>query len=169
MTAIALWHHGLTVEDLDRSIDFYTKVLGFSVRHRQVQENEYTSNMLGHQDVRISVAQLVLDGAPVGDSGHLIELIEWQRPPGRRAELRDFPDISTAHLALGVRDLDVIIERAAEFGSRPHSEVQDITAGINRGGRVVFLRDPDGAWLELLEPPVRPGQPQPGGEQEPPQ
>ena len=161
MSALSVWHYGLTVRNLDQSVKFYTLVLGFTVRHIQVQENEYTSTMLGHEAASITIAQLVLPGAPIGASGHHIELIEWTRPRGWSSPLRDFPEITTAHLAVAVADLPGVLERARTFGCGPHSDVQDITAGINKGGRVVFLRDPDGAWLELIEPPSVAGTPEP--------
>lgn len=166
MSGLALWHHGLTVRHLDTSVRFYCDVFGFTVRHTQVQENEYTSTMLGHADASIQVAQLILPGAPVGASGHHVELIEWRRPPGRTVRLRDFPEVTTAHLALAVEDLAGVLVRARGFDCVPHSEVQHITAGINRGGRVVFLRDPDGAWLELIEPPAASGVPAGSGPDE---
>jgi hypothetical protein len=32
-----------------------------------------------------------------------------------------------------------------------------ITAGPNRGAQAVYLRDPNGILVELLQPPQRPG------------
>ncbi len=40
----------------------------------------------------------------------------------------------------------------AALGARPLSQPNEITAGINKGGRAVYLHDPDGITLELVQP-----------------
>jgi len=42
-----LWHVGLVVHDIDDAIAFYTESLGLKLRHRQTQENTYTSELVG--------------------------------------------------------------------------------------------------------------------------
>jgi catechol 2,3-dioxygenase-like lactoylglutathione lyase family enzyme len=49
-------------------------------------------------------------------------------------------------------------------GATFHGPVQDIAAGINKGGKAVYFRDPDGNNLELIQPPPAPGRPAPEGD-----
>ena len=50
------------------------------------------------------------------------------------------------------------------LGATPLSEPNEITAGINKGGKALYLHDPDGVTLELLQPANKPapvGEPSP--------
>lgn len=147
----SVWHVGLSVRDIERSIAFYRDCLGLPLRHRQLQENEYTSNLVGYPNVRITVAQFQLPGENPG-SGHVLELTEYERPRGAEVDIST-PNIGVAHLAFEVGDIDVMRPTLEAGGARFVSEPQEIAAGINKGGRAVYLRDPDGFTLELIEPP----------------
>jgi lactoylglutathione lyase len=43
-------------------------------------------------------------------------------------------------------------ERLRSFGARLINEPVQITEGINKGGWDIYLHDPDGITLELLQP-----------------
>jgi hypothetical protein len=43
-------------------------------------------------------------------------------------------------------------ERLRSFGARLINEPIQITEGINKGGWDIYLHDPDGITLELLQP-----------------
>ncbi len=44
---LGLWHVSFTVSNLDRSVAWYTKVLGLEYVRGQVQDNEYTRQLVG--------------------------------------------------------------------------------------------------------------------------
>jgi catechol 2,3-dioxygenase-like lactoylglutathione lyase family enzyme len=100
MSVKSLWHAGFTVDDIERSIAFWTEAVGMVLRHRQIQENEYTSLLVGFPDVRLSVAQLRLPEGSHDASGHVIELIEYQRPASQRIEPNN-ARIGSGHIAGG--------------------------------------------------------------------
>jgi catechol 2,3-dioxygenase-like lactoylglutathione lyase family enzyme len=150
-----LWHVGMVVSDIESAIVFYTEGLGLRVRHRQTQENPYTSGLVGYDDARLHVAQLSLPGGQTTRSGHLVELVQYERPPGLPGEPEN-RRLGTCHVAFQVDDIVATRARLEARGATFHGPTQDITAGINRGGRAVYLRDPDGNNLELLQPPPRP-------------
>lgn len=154
MTIRSVWHTGFTVSDIERSIAFYEGAVGLTLRHRQEQENAYTSTFVGYPDVSLRVAQFALPGGSDNVSGHVLELCEYVRPrgetipPGTNA-------VGSGHLALETDDLDGTLARMREAGGRSVSEPVDIVAGINRGGRTVYVRDPDGITVELVQAPRR--------------
>ena len=47
MSVKSVWHAGFSVRDVEASIAFWTEALGLVLRHRQIQENEYTSFLVG--------------------------------------------------------------------------------------------------------------------------
>jgi lactoylglutathione lyase len=121
-----LLHTMLRVTDLERSVDFYTKVLGLSEQRRKVlQKADATLVFL------------------VDEQGHhAIELT--YNHDGRSYDLGN----QFGHLAFGVDDLDAAGESlqglGLSFDRGPYLVSED-------GPRIAFIRDPDGVELELIE------------------
>lgn len=152
MAVLQPWHFGITVSDLEQAVGFYCDGLGLRLRHRQTQDNEYTARMLGYPSCRIEIAQLRCAAAN-GGSQHAIELIQFTTPTAVH-QPGPMHRVGTVHVALLVDDIENTLARARRHGARPNSEVVDITAGINTGGKVVWLTDPDGVLIELVQPRV---------------
>ena len=159
MAIHSIFHVGFVVRDLDASIRFYTEGLGLRLRHRQTQDNDYTRSLVGYPDANLKVAQFLLpDGEPPA-SGHILELITAGlsnltyvvTPEGGPVDL-ERNTIGAGHLAFLVDDIDRMTADLTALGARPLSEPNEIAAGINQGGKAVYLHDPDGVMLELLQP-----------------
>jgi lactoylglutathione lyase len=146
-----VWHVGFSVRDIEASISFYTAGLGLELVHRQSQSNPYTSALVGYPDASLHVAQFAIAHAAPPPSGHVLELIEYVVPRGEQIKSEN-SRIASGHLAFEVDDIYDRVERLRTFGAVLVSEPVEITAGINAGGRTVYLRDPDGITLELLQP-----------------
>ncbi len=71
-----LWHVSFTVSHLERSVEWYTKVLGLEYVRGQVQDNAYTGALVGFPDARLKVAQLRIPNLTIPVSRHHIELVE---------------------------------------------------------------------------------------------
>ena len=49
-----------------------------------------------------------------------------------------------------------MLERVERFGGHQVTDPVDVDRGMNAGARAVYLRDPDGYTVELIQsPPVR--------------
>jgi hypothetical protein len=55
------------------------------------------------------------------------------------------------HVALLVEDLNGALDRIALSGWRTAGEPQILTKGPNAGKRVVYVCDPDGTTIELMQ------------------
>jgi catechol 2,3-dioxygenase-like lactoylglutathione lyase family enzyme len=87
------------------------------------------------------------------NGGPSIELAQYLNQQGEPlAAATNQP--GSCHLCLVVSDLSGchadLKTKGVEFKSEPVS----ITEGPNKGGLVVYLRDPDGYTIELFEPPL---------------
>ncbi len=141
---------GLTVSDLDRSVDFYTKVLDFrKVSEREVYGTDY-EHLEGIFGLRMRIARLQL-----GDE--FLELTEYLVPHGRPAP----PDSRSndgwfQHVAIIVSDMDKAYARLrankvehASTGPQLLPETIPAAAGI----RAFYFHDPDDHPIEVLNFP----------------
>ncbi|RWR03535.1 glyoxalase I [[Pantoea] beijingensis] len=123
-----LLHTMLRVGDLQRSIDFYTKVLGMRLlRTSENTEYKYTLAFVGFTDE---------------SEGAVLELTyNWG--------VNEY-DLGNAygHIALGVDDVAATCERIRKDGGTVSRE-----AGPVKGGTTIiaFVEDPDGYKIELIE------------------
>ncbi|ALE22348.1 MULTISPECIES: lactoylglutathione lyase [Enterobacterales] len=121
-------HTMIRVGDLQRSIDFYTKVLGMQLlRTSDNEEYKYSLAFVGYGDE---------------SSGAVIELTyNWG--------VTSY-EMGTAfgHVALGVDDVAATCEAIRQAGGNVTRE-----AGPVKGGTTIiaFVEDPDGYKIELIE------------------
>jgi glyoxylase I family protein len=139
-------HTGITVSNLERSLAFWRDVLGFEFSHAAHQKGELAQEITGVEGAEIKLAVLKTPG------GHKIELLEYLAPVDRqRGNLRPC-DVGSMHVALIVEDLDAALDRIAVSGWKTAGQPQTLTKGPNAGKRVVYVRDPDGTTIELMQP-----------------
>jgi catechol 2,3-dioxygenase-like lactoylglutathione lyase family enzyme len=138
-------HAGITVSSLDRSLAFYRDLLGLRVI--EISGEEDIGEIVGIDDARIKAADL-----DAGD-GRIIELLEYVRASAGPIPQRP-NGIGCPHIALRVPDLTEALARLAEAGHEPVGQRATITGAIAwEGATVVYLRDPDGALIELIQRP----------------
>ena len=147
---------GMTVSDMDRSVEFYTKVLSFEkVSDVEVWGTEY-EHLQGLFGLRMRVVRLKL-----GDEA--IELTEYLAPRGRPIPVDSRSnDRWFQHIAIIVTDMD-----RAYTWLRQH-KVQHASTGPQRlpdwnpnagGIQAFYFKDPDGHALEILQFPAGKGDP----------
>ena len=145
---IAADHTGITVSNLERSLEFWQNVLGFEFSHRAHQTSEMASEITGVPSAEIKLAVVKAPG------GHKIELLEYLAPPDRKQHVDLRPcDVGSVHIALTVDDLDAVLQKIAASGWKAAGKPQTLQSGPNAGKRVVYVRDPDGTTIEFMEMP----------------
>ena len=121
-------HTMVRVGDLQRSIDFYTRHCGMTLRRTTDQpEQQYTLAFLGY-------------GA--GDGEAEIELTYNYGVAGY--------EIGTAfgHLALGVPDVAAVCDSVRDAGGKVTREPGPVKGGTSF---IAFVQDPDGYKIELIQ------------------
>jgi catechol 2,3-dioxygenase-like lactoylglutathione lyase family enzyme len=147
---------GMTVSDLERSVDFYTRVLGFEKASAVEVAGEAFERLQGVFPARVRVAWLRL-----GDE--TLELTEYLTPRGRPIppDARS-QDASFQHVAIIVSDMGRAYARLREHRvAHVSPEPQRLPDwNPNAGGIVAFyFKDPDGHVLEILQFPPDKGDP----------
>lgn len=138
-------HIGIQVRDVERSARFYEQHLGFTRLARFSKSEPYVQRVVGYPGVTLEMAILAIPGTDVQ-----LEIIEYrgvERTPIDPATAHP----GTAHFSLFVDNIDVLYTRLSGQGVEFVSEVQTATAGLTAGGRVVYLKDPDGIRVELVQ------------------
>ena len=120
-------HTMLRVGDLDKSINFYTEVLGMQLlRQKEYPKGKFTLAFLGY--------------GPESENPALELTYNWGK---------DNYEIGTGfgHIAINVEDVYKAVEQAKEKGAEVMRE-----AGLMSAGDTIlaFLKDPDGYEIELL-------------------
>ena len=142
-------HVGITTSDADRSLRFYRDLLGMRVLGDSRLTRPEVAALLGADEIDLRLVEL-----ESGD-GRIVELLEYARPPGVLPRYTN-RDPGSAHVAFAVDDLDAIhagIEAAGgSVISRRVVKAGD-TQGIFAHARLLYVRDPDGMILELVERP----------------
>jgi len=147
---IAADHTGITVSNLERSLEFWQNVLGFGFSHRAHQSGEMVEQITGVKGAELKLAVVKAPG------GHKIELLEYLAPPDRNkhADLRPC-DVGSVHVAFTVENLDPLLEKIAASGWKAAGKPQTLNYGPNAGKRVIYVRDPDGTTIELMQQPPK--------------
>jgi len=146
------WHHiCINVSDLERSLKFYTEILGLKVTLRADIDDAEISRAIAIPGAKIAAAFLEVPGTPT-----LIEMFEYVSGAGRSLpEDRMSSDIGVQHVAFQVDDIDEAYQRlkskGVSFLTEPITVPQDEPNFA--GGRICFFSDPDGTTLELLQRP----------------
>jgi len=140
----------ITVSDMDRAVEFYSRVLNFKkVRDTEVAGETY-ENLEGIFGVRMRVVRMQL-----GDE--FIELTEYLTPKGRpiTAGARS-NDRSFQHLAIIVSDMDKaytwLHQNKVEYASSGPQRLPNWNRNAS-GIKAFYFKDPDGHPLEILEFP----------------
>jgi catechol 2,3-dioxygenase-like lactoylglutathione lyase family enzyme len=147
---------GITVSDLDRAVDFYTKILTFEKISEFEAAGEALEHTTGVFGARTRTARLRL-------GEEFIELIEYLAPRGKPVPIDSRGnDRWFQHIAIIVSDMDAAYKRL-----RAH-KVQHASTGPQRlpdwnpnagGIQAFYFRDPDGHFLEVLAFPAGKGNP----------
>ncbi|MBR3390130.1 MAG: VOC family protein [Prevotella sp.] len=120
-------HIAVICSDYQRSLDFYTQVLGFRIlaEHYRKERQSYKTDLA------------------LGDK-YVIELFSFPSPP-RRATHPEATGLR--HLAFEVENLEGEVRELNRLGIA-HEEVR---TDEFTGKRFLFLQDPDGLPIELYE------------------
>lgn len=123
-------HTAFTVTDLEESIDWYQKILGFAVvKRHEMKEGAFV--LMQREDV-------------------FIELFHFDNtkplPQSRQELMSDLHEVGTKHLCIEVDDLGNLVDELKEKGieSMPID-----TAAF--GGKFTFIKDCNGILIEFYQ------------------
>lgn len=139
-------HVGIQVRDLSVSLPFYRDQIGMEVVTEWLIEDEHTREAVDLPEASLNMALLRLPG-----TNAFMEVIEY-RNVDRKSIDPYHPNPGTCHIAWYVDDIDELYHRLVAQGLEPVSRrVVPIKSGPLKGGKVIYMTDPDGIRIEFLE------------------
>jgi catechol 2,3-dioxygenase-like lactoylglutathione lyase family enzyme len=137
-------HTAISVMDVNRSVAFYTELLGFKIGARSLNKGVEQDRLDGLKDCEVDVVAL----EPASEVTPHVELLHYRIPHGRTltSEIRA-NDLASARQIHKVDDLDALVGRLEAGGVTFVSQGVVILKG---GGPAAAIRDPDGHMIVLL-------------------
>jgi lactoylglutathione lyase len=118
---------GIRVTNLEKSIEFYTKLLGMKVTGRGKIEQTKGETV----------------GLQTEEGGFILELNHYEKDSPYNTKYAAGEGLD--HLAFKIDNLNKALEEARLAG---YGTVLEIKAD---GGKWAYIEDPDGIWIELFE------------------
>jgi lactoylglutathione lyase len=138
-------HTGIQVADLERSVRFYRDTLGFELVFQWNPQAEYIRTITGYPDADIHAAVLRMPGAEV-----YLEILEYRNVEKAPVDTRT-ANPGTAHMAFYTDDCDGLYDELKAKGVDSVSPPVTPSIGPNKGGRAVYMIDPDGIRVEFIQ------------------
>jgi lactoylglutathione lyase len=124
-------HTSVRTSNMDRSLDFYTKLLGLTVlSRREIPQNNAEIAFL--RDLQ--------------EKGSMLELTYYRDQ--KRFSQADYEDRVFDHLAFEVEDMNQTIQAMRKAKVTITDEPFKLS---DKGMLIAFLEDPDGTLIELIE------------------
>ena len=147
----AIDHINFVVSDLERSVRFYTELLGFRESKRAHLEGEWIEKIVGLKRV---VADVVFIIAPAGEPR--IELLCYKTPEGESIPANSLANtVGIRHIAFRVDDIHASAKKLRDAGVKLLGDpviVPETVVTHDAGHKMLcYFHDPDGILLEITE------------------
>ena len=145
-----IYHVGLTVSDMDRSVAFYRDILGLGFQGEILMEGPETEAMFGRKGCRARVGYLNGSDESAMPPVELIQFLDEES----RNQPADLFTTSVSELCFNTDDIDEVYEKLLRNNVRCLSAPQDFdfsSSGFGRS-RAFYFCDPDGIILEMMQP-----------------
>jgi glyoxylase I family protein len=145
----SVFHVNVNVTNFERSLEFY-KMVGFKVILDLGEvPNQGSDRGLNIPNSRARAALLALGDDPRATR---IDLIEWKQPQTEGAPPPHLYHAGIARIALFAKNIDEEYARLKAHGVEMVSEPVTMRFTNNAGAKFFCFKDPDGTFLELIEP-----------------
>lgn len=151
MAVLRIGHLGICVSDMERALGFWRDLLGFLPLSETHVSGEEADRLLRLSGVDQRTVFLERDGVRLA-------LFAFASPPAEGSgEIRPMNRTGFAALMLRVDDLEATLAACREAGVRVLEDTRTDHPGY--GSKLVFVCDPDGTLVELVEIPGDPYRP----------
>ena len=135
-------HIGISVQDLETSVKFYTELMGFTLERRVQNSGEKVSRVVG-------VPNATLDTAVVKKGNIYLELIDYQNGEAKRnATYKKQDEPGLIHIAFNFDNMESVYKKFKSMGYEFSSEPMVTREG---GHKIAYFKGPDNVTIELVD------------------
>jgi catechol-2,3-dioxygenase len=135
-------HTGIVVQDLNKVLNFFTKLLRFKIKKKMNENGSYIDNILGLKNVKITTVKIE---AP---DGSLIELLKFKNFKSKKNWNRKIYSTGLTHISMTVKNLEktytLLKKKKIKFNTPPQ-------LSPDKYAKVTFCKGPEGLLIELVE------------------
>ena len=143
-------HFSFSVTSIERTIEFYTKVLGVKLQSRGHNQYDTLGAALFGTKWGIHQQRADLELAVMNIGGTRVEFIEYKDPKAQPYHKN--PSIAgSAHLAFKVDNIEETRRKLEKDGVEFHSPINTYMELGKIEWKWCYFRDPDGIVLELVQ------------------
>lgn len=144
MAILGVEHTSYTVGDVDASVAFWTRALGFRVVSHGPWRSPELGRCVGVPGAKMMIA--ILEG-----HGHQLEFNQYETKRGREGEVNANDNLAS-HVAFRCDDIQGTAAGLVEQGARIAGSIEYLPDDPNDLCWAVYMRDPNGVLFELIEP-----------------
>lgn len=142
MTALNVRHVGIVTNDLKKSINFYSKILGFKIVRQMNETDPSLSNLMSLKKVKVKTVKMV------SKQNGMVELLSWKSPKTKKkVACSKLNLVGLTHFALTVKNLDFLynkLKKKIKFLSKPKYSP-------DKKVKLVFCKSPEGVFIEMVQ------------------
>ena len=139
---------GTLVSNIDRSVKFYTEVIGFKEAQGFSVAADLTKDA-GLDDQPLKIRVLVLGDGPTATKLKMMEVPGVETAKGNPAMIHS--QLGYRYITIFVTDLSASLERLSKADIKPLAKGPVPIPGAG-GAQLAVVRDPDGNLIELIGP-----------------
>ena len=140
---ITIRHTGIVTKNLDKSLIFWQKLIGFKQVNSQIERGDLIDSVLGYENVKVRTIKLK------DKNKNLIELLYFYNSPSKAEKKKIKPYTpGYTHISITVNNIQSIYKKLKKYKVKFNSKPQ-ITP--DKKHKMTYCKTPEGAFLELVE------------------
>ncbi len=136
-------HIGIVTKNIEKSIWFYEKILGFKKKIKMIEQGSVTDKLTNLKKTKIKTVKLKSANSKV-----MIELLEFKKKKKRENEEYNISRIGASHFAVTINNLEktynLLKKKGIRFICKP-------MLSNDKKVKLTFCRAPEGTLIEMVE------------------
>lgn len=135
-------HTGIVVQDIEKSLHFWTEVLSFRVMSDNVEAGNFIEHLLGMPDIKVRTVKMV------ASDNSMIELLWFPNEQVDNFWNGSFTSTGLTHIALNVENIAEVIDKSSKL---QYKTINKPRTSLENKVTVAFIVGPEGLLIELVE------------------
>jgi catechol 2,3-dioxygenase-like lactoylglutathione lyase family enzyme len=135
-------HTGIVVQDIEKSILFWTDVLNFRIVSDNLETGNFIEHLLDTPNIKVRTVKMV------ATDNSMIELLWFPEIQDSESWNGTFTSTGLTHVALNVENIAKVIEKTSKLN---YKTINDAKKSEQNNVTVAFIVGPEGILLELVE------------------